>query len=87
MLKDIALVLFCPSDDINIYDNVIYNDCYLKMFSHSLSEKNQQKSLDASSNSNQQNNNNHPNAHKNPNNLKIIKQKMKEINLIKEFKL
>ena len=38
--KDYALILFSSGDDINCYDNILYNYCYLKMFN--LKDKNQQ---------------------------------------------
>ena len=44
--KDNALVLIAPENDINIFDNILYNNCYLKMFNQGASEKNQSKTLD-----------------------------------------
>ena len=51
--KDNALVLTAPSNAINIYDSILYNNCYLKMFIHGSSEKNQSKLLDAISSNNE----------------------------------
>ena len=38
--KDNALVLIAPENDIIIFDNILYNNCYLKMFNQGASEKN-----------------------------------------------
>ena len=37
--RDNALLLMAPSNDINIYDNILYSNCYLKMFMHNTQDK------------------------------------------------
>ena len=39
--KDYALVLMAPKNNISLYDNILYNHCYLKMFNNAI-DKNQQ---------------------------------------------
>ena len=52
---DNALILIAPSNNINIYDQILYSDCYLKMFSHGSGEKGQSKLLDNINNNGQPN--------------------------------
>jgi len=67
--KDNALVLFAPSKNINIYDNILYNECYLKMFVHGATDKNHSKLLDTiTSNNNDQQNSKDNTNNKNKNN-------------------
>ena len=66
--RDNALVLIAPQNDINIYDSLLYNDCYLKMFTHSSSDKNQSKLLDTISISSNAEQSNIPNLKAIPNN-------------------
>ena len=69
--RDNALVLFAPSNNINIYDNILYNECYLKMFIHGVTDKNQSKLLDTlNSNNDQLNGKDISHDNKNNNNSK-----------------
>ena len=49
--KDYALILMSSRDNINLYDNILYNHCYLKMF-NIIIDKNQQSGLNNKSSSN-----------------------------------
>ena len=52
---DNALILIAPSNNINIYDQTLYSDCFLKMFSHGSGDKGQSKLLDNINNNGQPN--------------------------------
>ena len=45
--RDNALLLMTPNDDINKYDDILYNYCYLKMFKPSSHDKDKSKALEA----------------------------------------
>ena len=75
--EDHALILFAPQNNINLYDNILYNHCYLKMFNNSNMDKNQQAGLNNSI-SNGQNSNEHINIKSN----KVNEENTKENNII-----
>ena len=70
--RDNALLLMAPDNDINIYDNILYSNCYLKMFMHNTIDKSQAKLLEANNANNEQQNNkeNQNNENKNKANEK-----------------
>ena len=81
--KDNALLLMAPSNDINIYDNILYSNCYLKMFMHNTQDKSQAKLLENNNaNGEQQNkdvqNNENKNNKANENNKNNTNNKLGE---------
>ena len=46
--KDHALVLIAPSNNMNIYDKILYEYCYLKMFSSASSSNLNNSNMDTS---------------------------------------
>ena len=55
--RDNSLLLMAPKNDLDIYDNFIYTNFYLKMFSHNNSEKSKSKILEDIHANNEQDNN------------------------------
>ena len=60
--KDYALVLISPRNNNSLYDNILYNHCYLKMFNNPIDKnQNQQTALNNSNSKNISNSNEHLN--------------------------